>query len=109
MTRLLDITGALELSTSTVLPHEHERRVLALALADHPGTRARPQHRVPGRVGCQAPQRRVDVGPTGRLGPHALPVYTDETGDLLVEITPEGMALPVGGVVLLRAHPVAAS
>ncbi|MFD9123309.1 DUF6296 family protein [Kitasatospora sp. NPDC059571] len=61
---------------------------------------------LPGQVGCHAPQRRVEVRPTGEAGPHGHPLFADATGELVVEITPENMALPTGGAVLLHAHPV---
>ncbi|MEW1914075.1 DUF6296 family protein [Kitasatospora sp. NPDC085895] len=47
---------------------------------------------LPGRVGSHAPQTGIVVTATSRTGPAGHPVYTDESGRMLVEINEHGTA-----------------
>ena len=58
------------------------------------------------RPGCHAPPRCVEVVATGATGPHGHALYGSADGQVLVEITPEGLALTADGAALLPARPL---
>ncbi|MDH6135555.1 hypothetical protein P3T37_004971 [Kitasatospora sp. MAA4] len=50
---------------------------------------------LPGTPGTHAPPRVVTVALSGRLGADGRPVYADETGEFLVQISADGIAEPL--------------
>ncbi|WP_043175621.1 DUF6296 family protein [Streptomyces sp. NRRL B-24484] len=52
---------------------------------------------LPTAPGTHAPPQVVIVTPTGGFGPDGRPVYADESGTLLVQVTAAGVAVPLAG------------
>ncbi|MFG3052465.1 DUF6296 family protein [Kitasatospora sp. NPDC048239] len=63
---------------------------------------------LPGPVGSHSPQAQVTVTATGDLSPLGNPVYSDASGAVRMEITPDGHAslLTAGPDGPLRADPL---